>query len=138
LVEEDPIVKKKIGNIKKNETVIISYNINKVISGTTNPSSVVTIENKQGLINTLANVSYILALYLVLVLIKRYKANKVLKKLKTETKKLWGVPFPIAYVALSIIPKVNYKILVSESIAIIFYSAVILILLTIITLLIKD
>lgn len=137
LIEEDPIVKKDIGSMKKDEVVVITYNLDKAISGDTNPSSIVTIENSSRLINTLANISYILAMYLVLVIIKKYKADKMLKEFKAKTKKLLGVPFPIAYIVLSIIPSINYRFLASENIAILFYSVVILILLGIIIYLVK-
>ncbi|MBI4453922.1 hypothetical protein HY636_04740 [Candidatus Woesearchaeota archaeon] len=137
LIEEDPLVKKELGDLKKDEVVTITYNLDRAISGDTNPSSVVTIENSSRLITTLANISYILALYLVLVLVKRYKADKMLKEFKKTTKKLLGVPFPIAYIMLSIIPSVNYRFLASETIAILFYIVVILILLGTIIYLVK-
>ena len=137
LIEEDPIVKKEIGDMKKDEVVVISYNLDKIIDGDINPSSVVTVENSTKIINTLANISYILAIYLVLVLIKRYKADKMIEKLKKKIKKLLGVPLPIAYIVVSIIPSINYRVLASETTAIVFYSAMIAVLLGIILLIVK-
>src|SRR3989338_7447287 len=130
-------VKKEVGDLKKDEVVTITYSLDRAISGDTNPSSVVTIENSSRLISTLANISYILALYLVLVLVKKYKADNLLKEFKTKTKKLLGVPFPIAYIVLSVVPSVNYRFLASENMAVLFYVVMILILLGIIISLVK-
>ena len=131
------MVKKEVGDLKKDEVVTITYSLDRAISGDTNPSSVVTIENSSRLISTLANISYILALYLVLVLVKKYKADNLLKEFKTKTKKLLGVPFPIAYIVLSVVPSVNYRFLASENMAVLFYVVMILILLGIIISLVK-
>jgi parallel beta-helix repeat protein len=125
LVEEDPIVKKEIGKMKKDEVITITYDLEKIVSGNTNPSSVVTIEKSTTIINLLASISYILAVYIILVLIKRHKADKLVKNFKKTTEKLYGVPFPIAYVVLMLIPKVNYSILMSENFAILVYIIII-------------
>jgi len=125
LVEEDPIVKKEIGEMKKDEVVTITYDIEKIIKGNQNPSSVVSIEKSNTIISLLSSISYIFAVYIALVLFKRYKADKLLKNFKKSTNKLFGVPFPIAYVILLLIPKVNYSLLLSENCAILFYIIII-------------
>ena len=70
-------------------------------------------------------------------LVKKYKADNLLKEFKTKTKKLLGVPFPIAYIVLSVVPSVNYRFLASENMAVLFYVVMILILLGIIISLVK-
>ncbi len=136
LVEEDPIVKKDIKEMKKDETVTITYDVNKIVAGDTNPTSVVTIENSSLLIKLLANISYILGIYLFYVLIKRYKADKMSKKLEKRTKRIWGVPLHLPYFAL-LIPNVNYALLLSESIAVIVHSVAIIVFLSALMILAK-
>ncbi len=137
IVENDPIIKKEIGSIKKDDVVVITYEVDKIIAGNTDPSSVVTIEGKTRWIDVLSGISYILAAYIALVIIKRYKADKMLSNLKKRSKKLLGVPLPVAYITLSIIPKINYSLLLSEDIAVIFYVMVIFLEAIIIKMLIK-
>ncbi|MFH1439287.1 MAG: NosD domain-containing protein [Candidatus Woesearchaeota archaeon] len=144
LIEEDPIVKKEVGDMNKGDVVIISYSLDKIVDGSAvneldkgnlNPSSVVSIENSSKLINALANVSYILALYFVLIVLKRIKAKEIVNKIKHTIKNILGVSFPVGYIILSLIPKINYRLIISEMAAIIVYSAVIVVLLGIIFLL---
>jgi hypothetical protein len=108
-----------------------------MVAGNTDPSTVVTIEGKSRWINILSSISYILAVYIALVIIKRYKADKMLSNLKKRSKKLLGVPLPVAYITLSIIPQINYRLLISENIALIFYITIILLEAIIIKILIK-
>jgi parallel beta-helix repeat protein len=137
IVESDPVLKKEIGDVKKDEIIVITYEVNKMVAGNTDPSTVVTIEGKSRWINILSSISYILAVYIALVIIKRYKADKMLSNLKKRSKKLLGVPLPVAYITLSIIPQINYRLLISENIALIFYITIILLEAIIIKILIK-